>query len=462
MPQDLPAEEAILGGMIVAQSARTAAADTGLTADDFYSPRHAVIHEAIRDMEAANEQIDEKVLVNWLQQHTVTIKGTAVTLLDRAGGPSLVLSLAERVPSVANARAYAAAVVDAARRRSLYDAGIELTRLAMASGKTAAEIEAQAAPLLSTAAEGERRAGGPRSLDDLMMDAYDEAAERIESGRDHAGLRTGMRALDQTLGGLIPELYFIAARPGMGKTAFAMQLAQGVAATEGAGVFVVSAEMSGKQLAARSLAGMSGVDSQRIASGKLGDRDWSAMVEAQTAWKAKAPGRVWIDDTSSPSVGLIGARARRLARKLEAKGKHLGAIVVDYLQLCEAEGRHENRNVEVSKVSGALKALSKDLNIPVVALSQLSREVERRADKRPVLSDLRDSGSLEQDAGVVMMLYREGYYDPDCIDPTLAEILIPKNRHGRQNTAVRMRWNAVLTRFDEMVDPALVAPRVVT
>jgi replicative DNA helicase len=397
-PQNLEAEESVLGAMMIASGAIAAVSEI-LDAGDFYRESHAKIYRAALQLYGKNEPVDAITLTNELEQ-----RGE----LEEIGGRVRLHELARLVPATANARHYAEIVRENAMLRGLIRAGGEIAQLGWEREGEPSELVARAEQLVFEL--GESRTQGELVLfKDALLEAFQTITKLYESGAEVTGLASGFKDLDRITGGFQPaNLVIIAARPSMGKSAFALEIANHVAVEKQTPCAFFSLEMSKQEVAQRLICSRGKVDAGHIRTGKLTRDDWPRVAQA---------------------CGQLGARAQTLKRR----EPNLGLIVVDYLQLMTTGLREESRLQEVSSISRGLKEIAKDLDLPVVALSQLNRSPEQRHDKRPMLSDLRESGSIEQDADLVMFLYREEYYDRDDADDTkkgVAEVIVAKHRNG--------------------------------
>lgn len=433
--QNLEAEESVLGAMLVSMSAITAVVETGLREDDFYRDSHRLIFRAILEVWETGGAVDALTVSSHLE---------ARAQLKEVGGREFVSSLASTVPVPGNAAHYASIVLECSRLRSLERLGLELQRAVREREGGAEEI--------ADRAERELFALGSSATDsDLAPIASDleqllAEAEAIERGEERQrGLSTGLPDLDRLLGGLrAGELVIVAGRPSMGKSSLAQGFARAVA-SQGRTVAFFSPEMSRQEIVQRMALSEALLSSERWREGKLEAKDVARLRKA-AAKLAELP--LLVDDTAVVGVRHLRARGRRVKAESEHTGAPLGLIVVDYLQLMEApRGRRETSRVEdVSAISRGLKLLARELDVCVVALSQLSRRCEERNDKRPLLSDLRESGSIEQDADVVMLLYRDDYYNPESEDKGIAELNLAKHRTGPTGV-VELAWSAPFTRF---------------
>lgn len=415
-PQSLEAERALLGGLLL-DSECWDLVDSKVEAADFYSATHAKVYTVIAEHLHAGKPIDMLVLHDY-----VIAKGVA----EDFGGLSYIAALPEHCPSTENLGRYADLVLEKAVARRTLESVAELQKRIYA-GEDAPEVIAQAQAELE--AQAGRGGGGTwSSLPDLMQDNREQLEHRYDHRGQVHGLATGFPDLDRILGGMQPsDLLILAARPAMGKTAMALKIASNAAKAAAVGVF--SLEMGGPQLSMRVLGSEARVDPGKLRSGMLSKaEDWPRLDYAQ---EDLARSRMYIDDTPSLDIAQIRARARAL----QAQHPDLALIVVDYLQLASAKGT-KSREQEISAVSRGLKHLAKSLNVPVLALSQLNRAVEQRANKRPMVSDLRESGAIEQDADVIAFIYRDEYYNPETTtEPNVAEVIIAKQRNGPTGTA---------------------------
>jgi len=427
LPQSLEAEQAVIGSMLI-DPACIAEVIELLRHEDFYAEEHQRIFETIYSMFNTALKIDPVTVLDRLK---------AQGYYDEAGGRAYLMQLMEVTPTSANVKEYASIVRDKSMLRAIANAGAEIQNLAFSGGGSAAEVAELAEQKIYSVRQG-REIKGLSPLKSVIMDLYAQLDERSRSDSDIPGLSTGFRDLDVALTGLNKsDLILVAARPGMGKTAFALNIALNAAKSSGKDVVVFQLEMSKDQLASRFLASEALLDSHKLKTGSLNQDDWIKIARA-TSVLAKT--HLYVDDNPAITVAEIKAKCRRL-------GENLGLIVIDYIQLMQSGGkRSENRVQEVAEISRSLKIMAKELNVPVVCLSQLSRAAEQRADKRPMLSDLRESGAIEQDADIVMFIYRDDYYDAESDDKNVAEIILAKNRHGATGT-VELQWIGQYTTF---------------
>jgi replicative DNA helicase len=436
-PHSIEAEQSVLGGLLLDNSAWDRAGDL-LTDSDFYRYEHKAIYKAIGDLVSNSRPADVITVFEQLQTH-----GKA----EECGGIAYLNALAQSVPSAANLRRYAEIVRERAVLRKLIEASDEIATNAFnPQGRSVSQILDEAeGRVFQIGEEGQRSKQGFQSMDQLVVQLIDRVTELHENGaEDVTGVRTGFFDLDRMTAGLQPgDLIVLAARPSMGKTAFALNIAENVAVQEGLPVVVFSMEMGASQLALRLVGSLGRIDQSGLRTGKIKDDDWGRLSEAVDKLKNAS---IFIDETPGLSAAELRARARRQAR---ACGR-LGLIVIDYLQLMSgSSGSDENRATELGEISRGLKALAKELQCPVIALSQLNRSVETRNDKRPMMSDLRESGAIEQDADVIMFIYRDDYYNKDSKEPGVAEIVIGKQRNGPVGT-VKLTFLKPLTRFDNL------------
>jgi replicative DNA helicase len=438
-PHSIEAEQSVLGGLLLDNSAWDRAGDL-LTESDFYRYDHRLIYAAIGGLINASKPADVITVYEQLQ---------SLGKADEVGGLPYLNSLAQSVPSAANLRRYAEIVRERAILRKLVSASDEIATAAFnPQGRPVPQILDEAeGKIFKIGEEGSRTKQGFQSMDNLVVDLLDRVTELYENGAEEVtGVRTGFFDLDRMTAGLQPgDLIVLAARPSMGKTAFALNIAENVAAAEGLPAVVFSMEMGAAQLALRMVGSMGRIDQQHLRTGKLSDDEWGRLSDAVEKLRNVS---LFIDETPGLSPSELRARARRQARQC---GK-LGLIVVDYLQLMSGSGggSEENRATVLGEISRGLKALAKELQCPVIALSQLNRSVETRTDKRPMMSDLRESGAIEQDADVIMFIYRDDYYNKDTSkEPGVAEIIIAKQRNGPVGTA-KLAFLKPLTKFDNL------------
>ncbi|HEX2945668.1 MAG TPA: replicative DNA helicase [Clostridia bacterium] len=427
-PHNIEAEQAVLGCMLL-DSDIIATVTELIRSEDFYRDDHKEICEAILDLTERAGPVDIITVSEQLQ-----LRGT----LDAVGGLEYLTNITDAVPTTANARHYAKIVEEKSLLRKLIKASSDIAGMSYDASEEAAFVLDKAEKSIFDILE-KRSTQGFTHIKDVLLDTFNRLEELYNSKSFVTGVPTGFTDLDYKTAGLQnSDLILIAARPGMGKTAMGLNIAQYAAVQKHVPVAIFNLEMSKDQLVNRMLCSEVMVDSQRMRTGKLEDDDWNKVAQA-LAPLSEAP--IYIDDTPGISVMDIRAKCRRL--KLE---KNLGLIVIDYLQLMQGRGKTENRQQEVSEISRSLKILAKELQIPVVTLSQLSRGPESRTDHRPMLSDLRESGAIEQDADIVMFLYRDDYYNPETEKKNVAEVIIAKHRNGSTGT-VELRWFGEFTKF---------------
>jgi replicative DNA helicase len=437
-PHSIEAEQSVLGGLLLDNGAWDRAGDL-LTDSDFYRFEHRLIYAAIGALINASKPADVITVFEQLQ---------SLGKAEECGGLKYLNDLAQSVPSAANLRRYAEIVRERAILRKLIAASDDIaTKAFNPQGTPVSQILDEAeGTIFKIGEEGSRQKQGFQGMDTLVMQLIDRVTELYENGAEEVtGVRTGFYDMDRMTAGLQPgDLIILAARPSMGKTAFALNIAEHVAVNEGLPVVVFSMEMGAAQLALRLVGSLGRIDQQHLRTGKLSDDEWSRLSEA-TEKLSKAS--VFIDETPALNPSELRARARRQARQCG----RLGLIVIDYLQLMSgsSSANEENRATVIGEISRGLKALAKELQCPVIALSQLNRSVETRTDKRPMMSDLRESGAIEQDADVIMFIYRDEYYNKDSKEPGVAEIIIGKQRNGPVGT-VKLTFLKPLTKFDNL------------
>lgn len=432
-PSAIEAEESLIGAMLLSREAVDVAYET-VSAEDFYRPLHGQIFSAIVALANASEPIDYVTVQAKLQEH-----GSAPVEL------STLSSLQMNTPSVANAHHYAELILEKAQQRRLISTAGEIVDEAYVATDDVAGLIDEAERKINAIGDA-RRIDTVEPLQRLLLAEANLLEERGETRGQINGLETGYKSLDLVLQGLQPNsLTIIGARPGMGKTAFALGTLIHVGAVVKRPALFFSLEMSRQELAERILASTARIDSAKLRTGDLSDADWG---RAQDAFGYLQSAKVFIDD--NPNLTVMDIRAR--ARRIKSQNGDLGVIIIDYLQLMSSKGNKENRQVEVSEMSRSLKILARELSTPVIALSQLSRKLEERADKRPMMSDLRESGSLEQDADVVLFLYRPEQYGEVANDKKSdAEVIVSKNRNGETRTA-HLTWRGEFARFDNVAD----------
>jgi replicative DNA helicase len=434
-PNSVEAEQSVLGGLLLDNQAWDRIADV-LRVEDFYRYDHRIIFEHILKLIDRSRPADVITVFEAMQT-----SGKA----EEVGGLAYLNSVAQNTPSAANIRRYAEIVRDRAVLRRLVTVSDEIATTALnPQGRDTKSILDEAeSKIFQIAEEGARGATGFQDLQPVLakvVERIDELYHR-DSQNDITGIPTGFVDLDGKTSGLqAGDLIIVAGRPSMGKTAFSLNIAEYVAIEEGHAVAVFSMEMAAQQLAMRMLGSVGKLDQHRLRTGRLNDEDWPRLTYAVQKMQ---DAQLFIDETPALSSMELRARSRRLARQC---GK-LGLIVIDYLQLMGSSSPGENRATEISEISRSLKALAKELHCPVIALSQLNRGLEQRPNKRPIMSDLRESGAIEQDADVILFIYRDEVYNPDSPDKGTAEIIIGKQRNGPIGT-VRVTFMGQYTRFD--------------
>lgn len=435
-PHSTEAEQAVLGGLMLAPEAYDRINDK-LTANDFYRRDHQLIYRAIAELAERSRPFDAVTLGEWFESQGQ---------MDLVAGGAYLVELASTTPSAANITAYAEIVRDKAVMRQLIEVGTDIVNDAFQpEGKESDEMLAIAEQkVFAIAEQGARGRTDFVAMNDALKDAFEVLRIRSESGGTVTGLPTGYTEFDMMTAGLQPtDLVILAARPAMGKTTFALNIAEYAAIKSKKAVAVFSMEMSAGQLAMRLISSVGRINATRLRTGSLEDEDWSRVTSAIRILKDQA--KVFIDDTPGLSPDVLRSKARRLKREHD-----LGLIVIDYLQLMSVPGNSENRATEISEISRSLKGLAKELNVPVLALSQLNRSLETRTDKRPVMADLRESGAIEQDADMIVFIYRDDYYNKETSpDKGLAEIIIGKQRSGPTGSC-KLRFFGEYTRFDNL------------
>jgi len=430
MPFSLDAEQSLLASIMIDPSCMDTVA-TLVSADDFYLSEHTEIFSVMQNMYLKSKNIDVVTLINEL-----TVNG----VYDEAGGREYLRLIAESVPSAANAKDYAKIVRDKAILRQLIEAGEAISDAAYTGDDEAEVLVEFAESKVFSIAEHRENKNFTHIRDALIM-VYDRLKTLANDPDAVKGTPTGFDDLDRVIVGLgNSDLVLVGARPGMGKTSFTMNIATAAAARLKKAVCVFSLEMSAEQLANRMLSSEAQVDSYKLRSGQLEESDWEAVAYASSRLSEM---EILIDDTPGITVTGMKSKLRRV--------KNLGLVVIDYLQLMQGDKRNDNRVQEVGDISRGLKLLAKELNVPVVTCAQLSRGPESRTDKRPMLSDLRDSGAIEQDADIVMFLYRDEYYNEDAGSQSVAEVIVAKNRHGSVDK-VKLGWIGQYTKFTNLMN----------
>ncbi len=427
LPFSMPAEQSLLGSVLIDPASLNEVADL-ITSEDFYLSEHKQIYLAMHELFLANSEIDVVTLIDML-----VTKG----IYDKSGGEDYIRTLTEAVPDALNIKDYARIVKEKSVLRQLIEACGEISESAYSEQESVGEIIDHAENLIFHIAQG-RDTKNFRHIKEVLGDVYSHLHELVTNKEATQGTQTGFSALDRVLAGMgKSDLVLVGARPGMGKTSFALNVATNVAKQTKKTVCIFSLEMSAEQLVNRVLSSEALVNSYTLRTGELSAEDWEHLAVAAGDL---AGCDILIDDTSGMTVTAMKAKLRRV--------KNLGMVVIDYLGLMSGDKHTDNRVQEVSEISRSLKIMAKELMVPVICCAQLSRGPESRTDKKPMLSDLRDSGAIEQDADTVIFLYRSEYYKTDEVnqDTSIAEVIIAKNRHGSTGT-VNMGWNGQFTKF---------------
>ena len=440
-PHSIEAEQSVLGSMLIDPESWDKVAEL-VTDNDFYNRSHQIIFRAITRLLNSSQPIDLITVSEELEKHDE---------LEDAGGFAYLGELAKNTPSSANVVSYAQIISERAITRELIGVAHEIAEVGYnPEGRDSADILDLAESKVFEIAE--RRTGeneGPRDVESILGKTIDRLEELVKTNKDVTGVTTGFTDLDKMTSGMQPsDLIIVAARPSMGKTTFAMNLIENAMMAEDKPVLVFSLEMPSEQIMMRMLASLSRVDQTKIRTAQLDDEDWARISNTMAMLKDKDC--LFVDDSSGLTPMDVRSRARKLAR--ERGG--ISLIMVDYLQLMRVPSLSDNRTLEIAEISRSLKALAKELEVPVVALSQLNRTLEQRADKRPVNSDLRESGSIEQDADLIMFIYRDEVYHENSEYKGIAEIIIGKQRNGPIGK-VRLTFQGQFSRFDNYAGPAV-------
>lgn len=434
-PHSEDAEQSLLGGIMLDERAWDQIADV-VASNDFYRPDHRLIFGAMGDLIERNQPLDAITVGDHLQRQDK---------LDDAGGRAYLARLVGNTPGAANIRSYASIVREHAMLRQLIEVGGDIAASAFESeGRQVAELVDQAEQRVFEIAErGERRGSGFVALKEVVQPSIDRLDALSNSEDGITGVATGFEDLDSRTAGLQPgDLVVIAGRPSMGKTTLALNIAENAAIGHNLPIGIFSMEMPKEQVTLRMIGSIGRVDQSHLRSGRLTEDDWT-RINSAVSIMSNAP--IFVDDAPGLTPTEVRARARRLKRE-----HGLGLVVVDYLQLMQVSGSTENRATEISEISRSLKGLARELNVPVVALSQLNRSVEQRNDKRPVMSDLRESGAIEQDADVILFIYREEVYDSETPKKGVAEIIIGKQRNGPIGMFL-LTFKGEFTRFESHI-----------
>jgi len=437
LPQNLDAEISVLGASMLTPNVIPGVSEI-VRPHQFYRQAHQRIFEVIEDLFSRGEPVDPITVSEELANRAG---------LEAVGGRAFIHSLVTAVPAATNARHYAEIVRENYFLRSLIKVGGEITEMGYRREQSPMDLIDKAEQMVFEISQA-RVAGEFEPIGELISENFAELERTMSEGHHTVGCETGFRDLDAIISGFLPaNLVILAARPSMGKTAFALNVARNVAVDQGKGVGIFSLEMSKNEVVNRMMCCEARVDSWRVRRGILQPKEWSQLAAACTPLHT-AP--IFIDDSASLNLMEIRAKARRL----KAKQKGLGLIIVDYLQLMMGDTAAENRQQEISRISRGLKILARELEVPVLALSQLSRQVEQRAGNKPVLSDLRESGAIEQDADVVLFIYRDEVYNRDSPEKGTAEIIIGKQRNGPIGEC-KMVFIQNYTRFGDLADKRL-------
>ena len=431
-PHSVESEQSILGSIILDKDAIITVAET-INPSDFYKEAHKIIYESMLSLNSNNEPIDLITLIEELRKEGH---------LDNIGGISYLTSLSTIVPTTSNVKYYANIVKEKSVMRQLIKASNEIINLGYDASTDVQEILNKAEKSIFDISQ-EKSGDDIQPINAVLQDTFDMIEKLCTEKKEVTGITTGFKDLNKKINGLQrTDLILLAARPAMGKTAFSLNLVQNASLKGDASVAVFSLEMSKEQLVQRMLSAQSNVELSKIKTGTLGESDWPRIIDGMAVL---SEAKIFIDDTPGIKISEIRSKCRRL--KME---KGLDLILIDYLQLMEGEGKNENRQQEIAKISRSLKILAKELDCPVVALSQLSRSPELRKDHRPILSDLRESGSIEQDADIVMFLYRDEYYHDDSEKKNIGEVIVAKNRHGETGN-VELVWFGQVQKFADKV-----------
>ncbi len=433
-PHSVEAEQSVLGGLMLDNQAWDSISES-LIDTDFYRHEHRLIYKMMFKLITIGSPLDVITLSEELAK---------VNELETVGGLAYLGELAKNTPSVSNVGAYAEIVRERSILRQLINVANEIANDAFdTGGRGSSEVLDDAERLVFQIAENRPNLVGPKDVNQLLTNTIERIDELFHSDNSITGLSTGYKDLDAMTAGLQPsDLIIIAGRPSMGKTTFAMNIVEHAVIQDDRPVIVFSMEMPGESLVMRMLSSLGRIDQTKIRTGQLGDDDWPRLTSAVSLLKDN---KLFIDDSASLSPTEVRSRARRIAREHGQPA----LIMIDYLQLMQVKGKSENRVGEISEISRSLKALAKELNVPVIALSQLNRGLEQRPNKRPIMSDLRESGSIEQDADVIAFIYRDEVYNEESPDKGIAEIIIGKQRNGPIGTR-RLAFIGKYTRFEDL------------
>jgi len=435
-PHSIEAEQSILGGLLLDNSKWDVVGDKVIE-DDFYRQDHRLLFRVVSRLATSGNPIDVITVSEELQR---------LGELENAGGMGYLAELAEKTPSASNVRSYANIVHERSVLRRLIQVSGEISDSAFnPTGRSTNELLDDAERKVFKISESSAgQESGPSSVNPVLTKTLERIEELFDAPDGITGVTTGFKDLDDMTSGLQPsDLVIVAARPSMGKTAFAMNLVESAIIKAEKSVLVFSMEMPADSILMRMLSSLGQINQTRVRSGKLEEEDWPRLSSAAKMLKDRP---LYIDDTAGLSPTEVRSRARRVARELKGD---IGMIMIDYLQLMQIPGMNEGRTAEISEISRSLKALAKEMNCPVVALSQLNRGLESRTDKRPMNSDLRESGAIEQDADVIMFIYRDEYYNEESPDKGIAEIIIGKQRNGPIGK-VKLQFQGQFTKFNDL------------
>ncbi|MFY8300503.1 replicative DNA helicase [Pseudoalteromonas sp. SS15] len=440
-PHSIEAEQSVLGGLMLDNQAFDRVAEL-VVSQDFYTRTHKLIFEAMEKLVEQSQPIDLITISESLEKNNQ---------LSAVGGFAYLAEIAKNTPSAANIDAYASIVRERAVVREMITVANEIAEAGFnPEGRDSHELlDLAESKVFKIAEQRSKSTEGPQSIHSILEKTVDKIEELYQSPQDGVtGVSSGYNDLDQMTAGLQPsDLIIVAARPSMGKTTFAMNLAEHAAMTQDKPVLIYSLEMPSEQIMMRMLASLGRINQTKVRTGQLDDEDWARLSSTMGLLMEK--GKMYIDDASGLTPTDVRSRARRIARDHGG----ISMIMVDYLQLMRVPSLSDNRTLEIAEISRSLKALAKELQCPVIALSQLNRTLEQRADKRPVNSDLRESGSIEQDADLIMFIYRDEVYNEDSPDKGVAEIIIGKQRNGPIGK-VRLTFQGQFSRFDNYAGPA--------
>lgn len=435
-PHSIEAEQSVLGGLMIANESWDSVADV-VTEADFYRAGHQRIFVQMAKLVELGEPIDVITLAE-------ALKNAGELDSEEVGGFNYLVELAKNTPSAANIRAYAQVVRERSSLRSMISVANEIADNGFnPDGRSSDELLDEAERSIMQIAEGRPNQGGPEGVNTLLQGAIERIDELFNSDSNLTGLSTGFTELDDKTSGLQKsDLIIVAARPSMGKTAFAVNLVEHAILSTDKPVVVFSMEMPASSIIMRMISAIGRIHMSKVLSGKLDEEDWPKLTAAVSKLKDRP---LFIDDTPALTPTEIRSRIRRIARE----HGEIGMVMVDYLQLMQVAGTSEGRTAEISEISRSLKAIAKEFNCPMVALSQLNRSLEQRPNKRPINSDLRESGAIEQDADVIMFIYRDEYYNEESPDKGIAEIIIGKQRNGPTGTS-RLAFLGHFTRFENL------------